>query len=185
MFAADEQLAGRTITVVGAVLHQLASPAQPSIIASAFHATTALLASTRGVLVTRRVITRGATLTWITAPWAAPVALHAARSVSIVGWPGLRIHTSIATPPHLSVPLIAGQDVGTVVVAAGEQHAEDQLLASRALPDASLAWRLSHPLAPRGAVSRGRSRVIAWTTERQRGSPVGSLLRVGFFASQR
>jgi serine-type D-Ala-D-Ala carboxypeptidase (penicillin-binding protein 5/6) len=145
VFAARERLAGRMITVAGAVLHQLASPAQPSIIASAFRAVTALLVSTRGVLVARRVMPRGATLAWITAPWAAPVAVHAARSVSIVGWPGLRIHMSIATPPHLSAPLTAGQDAGTAVVAAGEQQATDQLLVSRALPDASLAWRLAHP----------------------------------------
>jgi D-alanyl-D-alanine carboxypeptidase (penicillin-binding protein 5/6) len=143
MFAAHEQLARRSTTVVGAVLQQ---PTGATLsIASAFYATTALLASTRRVLVTRRVITRGVTLAWINAPWADRVALRASGSVSLRGWPGLPIRTSIATAPNLHVPVNAGQDIGTAVVSAGEQQAKVQLLASRAMPGASVAWRLAHP----------------------------------------
>jgi serine-type D-Ala-D-Ala carboxypeptidase (penicillin-binding protein 5/6) len=144
VFAAHEHLARGSITVVGAVLHQPTGSAQLSI-APAFHATTALLASTRRVLVTRRVISRGATLAWIKAPWADRVALRAAGSGSFLGWPGLRIRTSIATAHSLQVPVKAGQHVGTALVSAGEQRATIQLVASRAVPDASVAWRLAHP----------------------------------------
>jgi D-alanyl-D-alanine carboxypeptidase (penicillin-binding protein 5/6) len=142
LFAAHEHLARRTTTVVGAVLHQPAGRALS--IASAFHATTALLASTRRVLVTRRVIRRGATLAWMKAPWADRVALRAGASVSLRGWPGLRIRTSIATP-HLHVPVNAGQDIGTALVSAGEQRATVQLVASRTVSNPSVAWRLTHP----------------------------------------
>jgi D-alanyl-D-alanine carboxypeptidase (penicillin-binding protein 5/6) len=143
MFAAHQRLGRRSITVVGAVLHQPAGRALS--IASAFHATTALLASTRRILVARRVITRGATLAWITASWADPVALKAAGSVTLRGWPGLPVRTSIATARHIQAPVNAGQHIGTALVSAGEQRATVQLVASRALPDASVGWRLAHP----------------------------------------
>lgn len=143
LFAAHERLARRSTTVVGAILHEPTDGALS--IASAFKATTALLASTRRVLATRRVIARGETLARINAPWASQVALRASRSVSLRGWPGLRIHTSIATVHNLRAPIQAGQDVGTAVVSAGEQRATVQLLTSRAIPGPSLAWRLAHP----------------------------------------
>jgi D-alanyl-D-alanine carboxypeptidase (penicillin-binding protein 5/6) len=145
VFAAREHLAGRSITVVGAVLHQMANRAQPSTIDAAFHATTSLLASTRRALVKRRVVRWGAALAWMKAPWADRVPLRAARPASLIGWPGLRIHTTIAGVSHLSAPVKAGQEVGTGVIAAGEQHQMVRLVASRATPDASLAWRLAHP----------------------------------------
>ena len=143
MFAAREHLGRRSTTVVGAVLHQPTGRALS--IASAFHATTTLLASTRRVLVTRRVIKRGATLAWIKVPWADQVALRAGGPVSLRGWPGLRVHTSIATPHNLHAPINAGQDVGTAVVSAGEQRARVQLVAVRTIPSASVTWRLAHP----------------------------------------
>jgi hypothetical protein len=73
MFAAHERLGRRSTTVVGGVLHQPTGGALS--IASAFQATTALLASARRILVSRRVIKRGATVAWIKASWADRVAL--------------------------------------------------------------------------------------------------------------
>lgn len=143
VFAAHEQLDRRPITVVGAVLHQPVGRALS--VTSAFQATTALLTSTRRVLETRRVTRRGATLAWLTAPWADRVALRAGRSVSLRGWPGLRIRTRIVTKPNLHAPVRAGQYLGTAVVSAGEQRAKVQLVASRAMPAPSVTWRLTHP----------------------------------------
>jgi len=145
VFAAHELLGGRTVTVVGVVLHQRATRTHPSIIAAAFDASTTLLASVRSVLVTRRVVAHGATLAWVKTQWAAPVAVHAAASASLVGWPGLPTHTTIATAPHLAVPLEAGEGVGTATVAAGQQPARVALVSSGALAGPSLFWRLSDP----------------------------------------
>lgn len=145
VFAAHDRLGGRSITVVGAVLHQRASRAQPSIIAAAFNAAVTLLGSTRPVLVRSQVIARGATLGWLKVPWADRVALQAASSASLVGWPGLRIHTGITTARHVFLPLVAGRPVGTAVIGAGQQRETVELLASRAVPNTSLAWRLAHP----------------------------------------
>ena len=145
LFAAEQQLAGRPITVVGAVLHQLAGAPQPAMIAAAFNATTRLLASSRPVLVRRAAIRRGATLGWVKAQWAAPVALRAASSASLVDWPGLPIRITVATAPRVSVPVSAGDRVGTATVAAGEQRSTVALLAAGGVPGASLMWRMTHP----------------------------------------
>jgi hypothetical protein len=39
----------------------------------------------------------------------------------------------------------AGQTVGTAIVRVGRQRATVHLVASRALPEPSLGWRLTHP----------------------------------------
>lgn len=145
VFAAREHLPGRVITVVGAVLHQAAGQAQPTMINAAFHATTRLLGSTRRTLRERRVVRRGRALAWIKAPWADRVALLAARSASLIGWPGLRIRTTIAGLPHVSLPVTAGHKIGAAVIAAGDQRETVRLVASGTTPKASLAWRLTHP----------------------------------------
>ncbi len=145
VFAAREHRAGRTVTMVGVVFHQLATRAQPSIIEAAFHASTALLASMRHVLGTVRAVRRGATLAWVKAPWTDRVAVRATRSVSVLSWPGLPIHTTIATVSHPAVPLEAGQSVATAFVTAGEQRAHVRLVTSHTLPKPSLVWRLTHP----------------------------------------
>jgi serine-type D-Ala-D-Ala carboxypeptidase (penicillin-binding protein 5/6) len=145
LFAAEQQVAGRPITVVGAVLHQLAGAPQPAMIAAAFNATTRLLASSRSVLVRRAVIRRGALLGSLKAQWAVPVALRAASSASLVGWPGLPIRTTVATAPRMSIPVSVGERVGTAIVAAGQQRSTVALVAAGGVPGASLMWRMTHP----------------------------------------
>ncbi len=144
LFAAHQQLGGRRITVVGAVLGQAAGQPQSSMIASASNATIALLASTRRVLTERLVLKRGITLAWITAPWTRPVPVQATKPVSLIGWPGLHVHsTTMTTTVH--PPLQSHQLVGTAALVAGQQRDTVALVTSRALPNASLSWRLTHP----------------------------------------
>jgi D-alanyl-D-alanine carboxypeptidase (penicillin-binding protein 5/6) len=145
VFAAHQLVGGRTVTVAGAVLHQLAASSQPSIIAAAFTASTSLLTSVRRVLVRLTVVRRGATLAWVEAPWGERVALRAATSASLVGWPGLPLRAGIAPSRYPAAPLEAGQSLGTVVVAGGEERAAVRLATSGALPGPSLSWRLAHP----------------------------------------
>lgn len=145
VFAAKKQLAGHAVTIVGAVLHQTATPAQPSIIASAFAASTALLDSARPAVVDRRVVKAGNTLAWIKAPWADRVPLEATKAVSLVGWPGMRVRTTIVTAPGVGSSVSAGQNVATAVIAAGAQHDSVRLVAARDLPGPSVFWRITHP----------------------------------------
>ena len=144
VFAARAPVGGRSVTVVGAVLHQLGNGTQPGMLAAASGATTALLDSTRRVLVRRVVIRRGMTLGSISAPWADPVPVQAARSTQLIGWPGLPIHSTISSA-RVPGPISAGANVGTVVVEAGRQSETVQLVASQALAGPSPAWRLAHP----------------------------------------
>jgi hypothetical protein len=129
---------------VGAVLHQLATRAQPSIIEGAFHASTRVLASTGHVLRVR-VLRRGSTAALVRSAWAHPIGLRAARSVSDVGWRGLPIKTRVLAAPHTAVPLHAGQRVATEIIAVGEHRAHVPLVAAQALSKPSLVWRVSHP----------------------------------------
>jgi serine-type D-Ala-D-Ala carboxypeptidase (penicillin-binding protein 5/6) len=55
VFAARRRVGGRSVTVVGAVLHQAAGQAPAAMIAASFHAARRLLASTRRALFTRRI----------------------------------------------------------------------------------------------------------------------------------
>ena len=145
LFAAHEQLGGRTVTVVGSVLHQMQGHGQPSIIASAFSASTALLASVRPVVETQEVVRRHTTIAFVNTPWAAGDPVAATRGVRLVGWPGLRIRETVLSAPHLAAPLSAGETVGTVVVAAEDERETIRLIATRPLPQASVSWRLRHP----------------------------------------
>lgn len=145
VFAARDRVGGRAVIVIGAVLHQAATPTQPSIIASAFSATTTLLASARTAVISRRVVRRGATVAWVKAPWADRVSLRAGRSASFIGWAGLRVQTGVAPPGEVSAPVAVGQDVGTAVLTAGRQRETDRLISSGAVPGPSLTWRLAHP----------------------------------------
>ncbi len=144
VFAAHKVVRGQRVTVVGAVFHQMATRAQPSIIEGAFHASAALLASLGHVL-RIRVIHRGATAGRVNSVWAAPVALRAARSVSIVGWRGLAIKTRVVPVNHATPPFKAGQHVATAVITSGQHRVRVRLVTSRALPEPSLTWRLKHP----------------------------------------
>jgi D-alanyl-D-alanine carboxypeptidase (penicillin-binding protein 5/6) len=145
VFAARERLRGRSLLVVGGVLHQMGGRGQPAITAAEFAPSKALLASAVRALAPRRVLRRGARIAWVKAPWTAKVELRAARAVSLVGWPGLRIHTAIAPGRPVRTPLHPGQKVGTAVISAGRQHATTPLVSTADLPAASTFWRLTHP----------------------------------------
>lgn len=145
VFAADTRVAGRTVTVVGAVLHQMATRSQPSIIDGAFQASKGLIASTRRALTGYVVVRPGATLATIKTPWVKPVAAQASRSAQLIGWPGLKIGTTIHPTPKLSAPIAANGAIGMATITAGAQRVEVPLLASRAVPKASFGWRLEHP----------------------------------------
>jgi hypothetical protein len=123
----------------------MATKSQPSIIAGAFQAGTALIASMRRALTPYVVVRRGATLATIKTNWLTPVAAQASRSAPLIGWPGLKIETTIHPTSKLSPPIPANGAIAMATIAAGAQRVEVPLLASGAVPNASFAWRLEHP----------------------------------------
>jgi D-alanyl-D-alanine carboxypeptidase (penicillin-binding protein 5/6) len=145
VFAADRQVAGRRVLVVGAVLGQQATKAQPSILYAAFDATKALLSGVGGDLVRRTVLARGSRLGYIKVPWRPRIPILAASSVSLLGWRGLTVRTVSTLPRRLPDSLRAGERIGTATVSAGSQRASVALLAGGALGSPSIGWRLTHP----------------------------------------
>lgn len=144
VFAANATVDGKQQTVVGAVLHQLGTTAQPSPLTAAFDASTSLLASTTKDVEQSTVVSSGQTLGQLTAPWATTVALQATKSVTVTGLAGQKVSTQVVLPSTVKAPLTAHEQVGKVVVSVGDQRVSVPLETSRALPSASLTWRLSN-----------------------------------------
>jgi D-alanyl-D-alanine carboxypeptidase (penicillin-binding protein 5/6) len=144
VFAARVPVDGRRITVVGAALGQ-PGVGEREQLDSAFAATTRLLLSARhrlvgfGPVVRRRVFGR------VVSAWARPVPVRLLRVPTLVGWPGLPVRMAVHPASGLRAPVQAGQIVGSVTVKAGQQRFSAPLVASRALSEPSVGWRLTHP----------------------------------------
>jgi D-alanyl-D-alanine carboxypeptidase (penicillin-binding protein 5/6) len=144
VFAARVPAGRRMVDVVGAVLGQ-PGVGERELLDSAFNATTNLLVSARRVLRSFRSVAGRGVFGRIVSPWANPVAVRLLRLPVLVGWPGLAVRIGIRRAPDLRAPVRAGQTVGTAIVRVGRQRATVPLVASRALPEPSLGWRLTHP----------------------------------------
>jgi D-alanyl-D-alanine carboxypeptidase (penicillin-binding protein 5/6) len=144
VFAAHERVGSRVVTVVGAVLGQPATPAHPTIIDAALHATRALVRSVPHALEMVR-FTPSIPLASLRAPWTHAVSAAPSRAVSFVGWPGLRVRVRIAAAADLRAPVRPGQQVAVAKMVAGEQHATVPVLATRKLAAPSFGWRVTHP----------------------------------------
>lgn len=143
VFAATAKVDGRTRTVVGAVLHQLGTSAQPSALTEAFDASTAVLTTTERSLEQATVIPTGTVLGHLAAPWAKSVPLETARPVTLTGLAGSSIRTTVDLPGTVAPPVGAHHRIGSAVVQLGDQRVRVPLETARALPGASLGWRLT------------------------------------------
>lgn len=143
VFAATAKIAGKTQTVVGAVLHQPATPSQPSALTAAFDATTTLLTSATPVIEQSSTVHAGETLGTLEAPWATSVSLQATQSVTLTGLPGQRVRMTVVLPSHVTAPVPAHHHFGTAIVSLGAQRVRVPLDTSRALPSVPVTWRLT------------------------------------------
>lgn len=143
VFAATTKVAGTTHTVVGVVLGQPSTAAQPSALQAAFDATTALLPTVGGALAEAPAVHRGETLGTLHAPWTSPVALQATKTVSVLGLAGEPVHTTVDLPSHLAAPVRPGERIGKAVVTVGSTTQTVPLAAAGSMPGPSLGWRLT------------------------------------------
>lgn len=144
VFAAKTTISGKPETVVGAVFHQFATTSQPSALTEAFAEATALVTSADHALAQSTVVRRGEVLGHLDAPWSSSVALEATRPVTLTGLPGQKITTTVVLPNKASAPVSAGHRFGTAVVELGDQRVTVPLITSKALPSASVTWRLTN-----------------------------------------
>jgi D-alanyl-D-alanine carboxypeptidase (penicillin-binding protein 5/6) len=143
VFVARLHRDGRSLSAIGVVLGQPASPEHP--LDAAFSAATALLSSATRQLVSLRAALRGRVVGELRSAWARPVAIRAGRVPNLLGWSGLGLRMRLILPRHLRTPLRAGQVVGALVVWVHGHRARVTVVTTRALPRPSLGWRLTHP----------------------------------------
>jgi D-alanyl-D-alanine carboxypeptidase (penicillin-binding protein 5/6) len=144
VFAADTTIGGKPRTLVGAILRQFGTTAQPSAITAVFDATTALVTSADHAFEQAAVVRRGQVLGHLDAPWSGSVGLEAARGVSLTGLPGQHVTTRVILPDRVHAPIPAGHGWGTATVKVGDEQVSVPLVTSRALPSAPLSWRLTN-----------------------------------------
>jgi serine-type D-Ala-D-Ala carboxypeptidase (penicillin-binding protein 5/6) len=142
VFSAARAVAGRPVTVVGAVLGVPATRAQPSELAGVVNGSEQLLRSIGGDLERVDVVRPGAVLGRAYAAWGAGTAAVAAAGVTVTGWPGMPARVTVTALP-LHPGIRQGQPIGRVTVRVAGSVSQIQLNASRAVPAPSLGWRLT------------------------------------------
>ena len=95
LFAAQQSIGFRQVTVVGAILGQPGGSLGPN--TTAVDAGDALVKSTFAALHADTVLAPGQNAGEVTAPWGASAPLTVAKPVDVVGWPGLAVTVTAHT----------------------------------------------------------------------------------------
>jgi serine-type D-Ala-D-Ala carboxypeptidase (penicillin-binding protein 5/6) len=140
LFAAQQSIAGKEVTVVGAVLGQPGGSLGPN--TTAVDAGDALVKSTFAALHSFTAFTPGQKAGEVSAPWGASTPLTVSAPVSVVGWPGLAVTATAHTrPPNGALP--AGAVVGAIRTGAGDSATQVTLRTSAPLSAPGFWWRLT------------------------------------------
>jgi D-alanyl-D-alanine carboxypeptidase len=134
-FAARREVSGQSVEVVGVVLGQFDRPA-------AFTATRAILQSLYANLQVSRVISQGQAFASIETEWGENVDVVVNEDIQALVWPGMTMETNVELE-DISPGKRAGDQVGWLNVAVGEQAQRVPLVLAEDLPEASLIWRLT------------------------------------------
>ncbi len=138
LFAAQQNVGGKSVTVLGAVLGQQAiSPND----AAVDHAD-ALVRAAFATISTFRPFPPGQLVGRIVASWGTSVPVTTSKSSGLVGWPGLRVPVQVHVGA-LPSTIASSAPIGVLRVAPGGQNIEVVLRASRRLPGPSAIWRLT------------------------------------------
>jgi D-alanyl-D-alanine carboxypeptidase (penicillin-binding protein 5/6) len=141
VFAAVDQVDGRQVTLVGAVLGQPGNSVTGLRVAG--EAALALLKSAGAALHPVSVPSAALSVGRLTSRWASPVTVRAARKIELVAMPGARLGVRVRLR-RLRLPLRRGARVGLITVASpgGNRLSQPLLLAGKLAPP-GLWWRLS------------------------------------------
>ena len=140
LFAAQQNIGGKNVTVVGAVLGQPGGALGPN--TAAVDAGDALVKSIFGALHSFTLFTPGQQVGQITAPWGSTAPLTVTRPVSLVGWPGLAA-TLAVRHGRLDGALARGATVGTMQAGVGSSSADVAVRTASALSGPGVWWRLT------------------------------------------
>ena len=140
LFAAQQDIEGKNVTVVGAVLGQPGGSLGPN--TAAVDAGDALVRSVFNALHSFTIFAPGQTVAEVAAPWGSMAPVTVAQPVVVVGWPGLVATLTVRHPPP-DGPLSKGGAAGTVRVGVGGTSMRIELRTAGALSGPGVWWRLT------------------------------------------
>ena len=136
LFAANRQVLGHKVTLVGSILGD-------SSLTDAIHQADSIIKASDAGFQRVTVINKGQKLGSYHAPWGALTPIESSNKIGLLVWKGQAVKISATDQPQ-QAPASAGSRVGTVTVTSGQQSASGPLVLSNNLPDPSWTWRLSH-----------------------------------------
>jgi D-alanyl-D-alanine carboxypeptidase (penicillin-binding protein 5/6) len=118
VFAAIVKVSGRRFTVVGAVLGQPGANTRVQL-DRVFRATRPLVRTAAAAIAVHRIVRAGDQIATVRGPLGTGTTIHAAKDLTVVGWPGMRVRLGVDIP---AVParLPAEAELGRVSAIAGE-----------------------------------------------------------------
>jgi D-alanyl-D-alanine carboxypeptidase (penicillin-binding protein 5/6) len=141
LFAARYLVGTLTVTVYGAVFNQPGknTPAQ---LAATNTAVRALLTAVRAALQVFVITTRGSDHGSASSAWKRSTMVMADKAVEVLGWPGMPVTVAVQPVPA-GRKVAAGQRLGVLTATAGDSTATSDLVAERAIDEATTWWRLT------------------------------------------
>ena len=140
LFAAQQNVGGKTVTVVGAVLGQPGGALGPN--TAAVDAGDALVKSVFVALHSFTIFAPGQKVSDVVAAWGSMAPVTVAGPVAVIGWPGLVATLAIRHRP-LDGPIPSGARVGVLRAQVGSTSAQVDLRTASALTGPGVWWRLT------------------------------------------
>lgn len=134
VFASSYALAGRPVTILGAVMGL-------DTLDEAFAASKALIVAVRPNLRLKHILTANQTVGHYLTPWGSRTDIVAKTGLDVVSWPGILVRTHFEANP-LNPPVAPGQPVGTFSVRSGDQALTTTLLTDTALTRPPTRYKL-------------------------------------------
>ena len=139
-FAAQQNIAGKNVTVVGAVLGQPGGALGPN--TAAVDAGDSLVRSVFAGLHSFTLFTPGQPVAHLHAAWGSTAPVTVTQPVSVIGWPGLVVTLTIRHGGS-DGPVPFGAAVATLQVGTGRASGDFALRTASALSGPSPWWRLT------------------------------------------
>ena len=140
LFAAQQNIGGKDVTLIGAVLGQPGGALGP--ITAAVDAGDALVRSVFAALHSFTIFAPGQKVAEVDAAWGSMAPVTVAQPVDVIGWPGLVATLEIRHGP-LDGPLQSGSAVGTLRARVGGNSAQVEMRTASALSGPGVWWRLT------------------------------------------
>ncbi len=141
VLATDKTVGGRTLTLYSSVLGQPATSPKGQVWA-ALDAGNALLHALDKTIGERTVVDQGQVFGHLDAAWQSPIPLVAAKSATIIGWPGMSYALHLTTHVPHGNTLAAGTVVGTLTIHAGSQSVTVPVKTATSLKAPTYSYRL-------------------------------------------